>query len=84
MYSSCIVPSHQVLENHELHLTDTKIDAHFVEMQCVVAAELTRLTQKVVILLYIVAEICIIAILGSSSEFRNFFVHLHITTVSNN
>ena len=67
-YSSCIIPSHQVLENHELHLTDTKIDAHFIEMQSVVAAELTRLTQKVIILLYIVAEICIIAILGSSSE----------------
>lgn len=67
-----------------MHLTGTKIDAPFVEMRSVVAAELTRLTQKVVMLLYIVAESCIIAILGLSSEFRNFFVHFYTATRSNN
>jgi len=58
-YSICIVPSHLVVENHEFHFTDTKIDAHFVEMQSVVAPELTRLTQRVVIVLHRVADSCI-------------------------
>jgi len=72
---NCII---QPLENLEFLSTWTKVNTHQKAMQRIMAAKPTELTQKVVILLYIVAESCRTCHSRSSSEFRNFWTWLHI------
>jgi hypothetical protein len=46
--------------------------------QRVMAAKLTRLTHKIAIQLYLVAESCTTAILAPGGQSRNFWIHLRI------
>jgi hypothetical protein len=42
------------------------------------ATKLTRLTQKIDMLLNMVAEVTLLALLSPNGKFRNFWINLHI------
>ena len=66
---TCFFPSDEALQ---ITLGTHQIMAHWETMQRVVAAKLTRQTQKIVTVWHLVAEIVLLAIFGLSSKFRNF------------
>jgi sarcosine oxidase delta subunit len=46
-------------------------------MERLMAAKLTRLTQKIEMLLNLMAEAALLAFLSPNGKFRNFWIHVH-------